>query len=195
MESTVTARSRDRARSGPGFPAYGPVDAALGYWLFYVVVDRATPTVVELTAGRVFELSPSLVRLGLAALLWFVLAVTVIDQLRSQFEALTGRASAGRGWVMLPVIPAQYWLLVYGVGAGLAGATALVTFEAGVNGAVTLIESAVTFDLAAILLLDVVAVVVFLVSFAVASFSLDRLTIRTIRELLADDRDHGASKR
>ncbi|WP_440991711.1 hypothetical protein [Haloarchaeobius baliensis] len=195
MESTVTARSRDHARLGPAFPAYGPVDAALGYWLFYVVVDRATPTVVDLFAGRVLELSPSLVRLGLAALLWFVLAVTVLDQLRTQFDALTGRSAAGRGWVIHPLIPAQYWLLVYGLGAGLAGATALVTFEVGVSGAVTLIEGIATFDLAAILLLDVVAVVVFFVSFAVASFSLDRLTIRTIRELLADDRDHGAPKR
>ncbi|WP_256300673.1 hypothetical protein [Haloarchaeobius salinus] len=196
METTVTTRTKKRPRREGGFPAYGPVDAALGYWLFYVVVDRATPTVVDLFAGRVLELSPSLVRLGLAALLWFVLAVTLLDQLRTQFDALTRRSVPERDWWSVSrLVPDQYWMLAYGLGTVLAGATALVTFEVGTAAAVTLIESVATVDVAAISLLDVVAVVVFFVSFAVASFSLDRLAIRAIRVLLAGERVSTAPKR
>ncbi|MFD1647539.1 hypothetical protein [Haloarchaeobius litoreus] len=195
MDTHVTTSTGTRPRREGGFPAYGPVDAALGYWLFYVVVDRATPTVVELFAERVLEVSPTLVRLGLAAVLWFVLAVTVLDQLRTQFDALTGRSGRRRGFVAGHLLPAQYWLLVFGLGVALGGATALVTFEVGLDGAVTLIESVATLDVAAILLLDVVAVVVFFGSFAVASFSLDRLTVRVIRELLTEGRESAAPKR
>lgn len=196
METRVTTSTMGRTGGGNGFPAYGPVDAALGYWLFYVIVDRATPTVVDLFGGGVLDLSPSLLRLGLATLLWFVLAVTVVDQLRTQFDALNGGEADDRGWLSVSrLVPDQYWLLAYGLAAALAGATALVTFEVGVAAAVTLIESIATFDVAAILMLDVVTVVVFFVSFAVASFSIDRLTIRTVRALLAVEDAPTAPKR
>jgi hypothetical protein len=70
------------------FPAYGPIEAILGYVLFYVLVDRATPVVVETFSETVLDLSPSFLEFGLAMALWFVLGVTAIDQVRRQLAAL-----------------------------------------------------------------------------------------------------------
>lgn len=185
MEATLEGRYRDRARRGPAFPAYGPVDAALGYWLFSVVVDRATPTVVAVFSERVLDLSPATVTFGLAAVLWVVLAVKVIDQFASQVRALTGDGDETRLWVPA-LVPRPYWVLAYGLVTALAGSVAVVTFQPGVDATVTLFESVATLDVAAILLLDVGAVVVFYLAFAVASYCLDRLVIRTVRVALGN---------
>jgi hypothetical protein len=185
MDTTVSTRTGSgSARPGP-FPAYGPVDAALGYWLFYVVVDRATPTVLDVFNDRVPDVSPSLVALGLAGLLWLVLGLTVLDQAKRQYVALTDRSDSSRPWMPTNLVPATYWVLVYGLLAALAGSTAVATFGAGVDATVTLIESVMTLEVGEILLLDVVTLVVFYLAFAVATYCLDRLTIRTLREILS----------
>lgn len=185
MDTTVTTRMGSGPTRSAPFPAYGFVDAALGYWLFYIVVDRATPTVVDVFSERVPDVSPSLVGLGLAGLLWLVLALTVLDHAKRQFAALRGRTDTSRPWMPTKLVPATYWVLVYGLLAALAGSTAVVTFGAGVDATVTLIESVMTLDVANVLLLDVVTLVVFYLAFAVATYCLDRLTIRTLREILS----------
>ena len=93
--------SRTRSRERRPVPAYGPVDALLGYGLFYVVVERATPTVVAVVGDAVGD--AALVRLGLALALWFVLAVTLIDQLQRQLAALGVVSGDGsRRWRLAP---------------------------------------------------------------------------------------------
>ena len=55
MSTRVDSGSHTGSRDGRYVPAYGPVDAVLGYALFYVVVDRATPTVVDVGTTVQFE--------------------------------------------------------------------------------------------------------------------------------------------
>ena len=69
-------------------PAYGPVEGVLGVALFYVLVDRASPMVVSVTAELLPGVPASAIRTSLAASIWVVGAVTVVDQLRRQLAAL-----------------------------------------------------------------------------------------------------------
>ncbi|MFB6164584.1 MAG: hypothetical protein ABEJ31_05445 [Haloarculaceae archaeon] len=177
--SRSSAGSRGRRRR---FPANGPLDALLGYALFYLLVDRATPTVVDVFATAVPDLEPALLRFGLAALLWFVLAVTVIDQARRQYAALTG--TDDDGWSVVEFIPVETrWLGSLGL-AVVGGAIAAATFDRAVETAVSLIPVVATLDVGAFDPVAVAVLVVFFVAFDVASTALDRLVLGGIRALL-----------
>lgn len=184
MNTPVTTRSRTATRSGRHVPAYGPVDAVLSFVVFYVFVERATPTVVDVLFG-VLDVAPSAIGFGLAALLWFVLAVTAIDQVRRQFAALgvgsredVARAHRGRATPSEPQALAYVALLLVG------GLVAYWTFEPAVRSGIDLIQFAATLDSAVFVPVDVVLMVVFFVAFAAATKSLDRLTIGAVRTLL-----------
>lgn len=178
METRFVTTLGTGSRSGRRFPAYGPVDAALGYWLFYVVVDRLTPTVVELFTAQVVDFDPAPVRHSLALLLWLVLVVTVLGQLREQVDALVGRDEGSRRW-----IPESYWLVGHGVSLLVAGAVAALTFDVGIEATRSLLVHVATLDLRLGLLVDVLTVVVFFGSFGVATRSLDRLVVGGLRGL------------
>src|SRR6056297_2245399 len=105
MEYTSSSRSTATARDRPQFPAYGPIDAVLGLVLFYVVVDRATPTVVDVFGEVLPDVSSSTVELGLAIFLWFVVAVTLIEQLRRQLIALAVLESDQRESIVADILP------------------------------------------------------------------------------------------
>lgn len=178
MSTTVHARPVG-ARRTPVLPAYGPVDACLGYLVFYVFVDRATPTVVEVVTGALSGVPGSAVRVGLGFALWFVLAVTVIDQLRRQYEAYVAAqrdeaAGHPEPWLL------AHLLLVLG-----PGAIAVLTFDGAVETGIRLIELVATLDVAAFPPVDVALMVVFFVAFGLSSWALDRLLIGGLRELLA----------
>lgn len=173
------------SREAPRFPEYGPVDASLGFALFYVLVVRATPTVVEVLTD-VLSVSPSFVGTGLAALLWFVLAVTVLDQARRQLAAL-GVGSYEGGWPNRPKsgVPSRELALAYLGGLVVGGLLAWWTFAPAVETAVALIRVVAARDVGAFDLLAFLVMVVFFVSYAVATRSLDRLVVGGIRAALA----------
>lgn len=189
MSTHVDAESRTGSRGGRYVPAYGPVDALLGYVLFYVVVDRATSTVVDVFGGLLTGLSPSAVRLGLAAFLWFVLVVTGIEQARRQLAALgvVGEDRVGRAvWSWTRAIPTEPQALAYLVLLVVGGLLAAWTFEGAIETAVSLIRVVGALDLEAFVLGEFLVMVVFFVSFEVATFALDRLLIGGVREMLAE---------
>ncbi|MFB6184581.1 MAG: hypothetical protein ABEI96_08510 [Haloarculaceae archaeon] len=182
------ASPRTGSRTRGYVPAYGPVDAAFGFALFYVLVDRATPTVVAVLTDALADVSPSFVRLGLAAVLWFVLGVTVLDQFRRQLAAL-GLAShhAVRPRTAARGTPSRAQTVAYALGVVVGGAVAAWTFERAVETAVSLIRVVAALDAGAFVSVEFLVMVVFFVAFGVATHSLDRLVVGGVRALLADE--------
>ncbi|WP_233194385.1 hypothetical protein [Haloferax marisrubri] len=183
----------DRTRKHGPFPAYGPVDAALGFVVFYLFVERATPTIVEIMTGVVPGLSASAVGFGLAAFLWFIFVVTTLDQLRRQLAALgvvageSGRADRAGSGRVVPSIP---WLLVYAVVAAIGGSIAAFTFDRAVDAGIALIRLVAgvgvgVFPVGAFPLVEFLAMVVFFVAFGAATHSLDRLLVGSVRVAFA----------
>lgn len=168
------------------------MDAVLGCVLFYVVVDRAAPTVVDVVPS-VLGVSPSLVRLGLAASLWFVLVVTLLEQVRRQLTALGVLDGDLRGSLWSPAVPSETRGLAYVVLLIVGGLLAAWTFESAVETAVSLIRVVATLDVGAFDLAEFGVMVVFFVSFEAATYALDRLLVGGFRTILADgDRTDGA---
>ena len=169
------------------FPAYGPIEAGLGYVLFYVLVGRTTPAIVTVFSETVLDLSPSFVRFGLAALLWFVLVITAIDQLRRQLATLgivTYDEYQLRVWSR--VTPASLRTAGYLV-AFVAGAVlAMITFDTAVEALLSLIPAVATVDVVAFDLAEIFVIVVFFLTYSVAAHSLDRLVISGIRGLMSE---------
>lgn len=169
------------------FPAYGPIEAILGYVLFYVLVDRATPVVVETFSETVLDLSPSFLEFGLAMALWFVLGVTAIDQVRRQLAAL-GLVSYDeyqlRVWSR--VTPSSLRTTGYLVAVVVGGGVAVLTFQRAIETLVSLIPLFATVDPAGFDIIGLLAMVTFFVAYGIATHSLDRLVIGTIHALSAD---------
>jgi hypothetical protein len=176
-------------RDGPGdegaFPAYGPIDAVLGYALFYLIVDRATPVIVETFSETVLDLSPSFVRFGLAAALWAILALTVFEHPRRQLAALglvTDNRDRLRLWsrVSPPSIRSAGYLVALAVGAAVAA----VTVDPAIGTVVSLIRVLATLETAAFDPVAVLVMLVFFVAYGLATHALDRLVVDGLRALL-----------
>lgn len=191
MTAHVTSGSRV-GRPGRRFvPAYGPIDAVIGFALFYYVLDRATPTVVEVLSDAFPLVGPSAYRLVLASFLWFVLAVTVFDQTRRQLVALgvLSDDQSGRQWLppeWVPAVPSLTHLAGYLVLLLVGGTLAVLTFDRAVDTVMEMIGVVATMDVAAFVRVDFFTMVVFFVAFGVATFALDRAVIGGIRVLLYD---------
>lgn len=169
------------------FPAYGPVEGLLSFVLFYVVVTRATPTVVDVVTDVLPSVSPSLVGFGLAAFIWFVLVVTVIDQGHRQLVALGvvgGDERSPTLWAY--VIPAGASTVAYLVVLVVAGALAWWTFDRAIVTAVEVIRWVAALDFGAFVSYDFLVMVVFFVAFGLATNSLDRLVVGGLRAAFAE---------
>lgn len=168
-------------------PPYGPVEALLGYLLFYVVVARATPTIVSGT-GEVFPgVAPGAVRFALAAFLWFVFVVFTVDQLRRQLAALgIGSHDQVDPDPSTRAPPSEPLTLACLVGLVFGGIFLWATFEAGLAAVVTFVGAMVPVDPEALLAVDALVLVVFFVAFGVVTWSLDRLVVGGLRWALAD---------
>lgn len=168
------------------FPAYGPIEAVLGYALFYVLVDRVTPAVVAVF-GEDVGLSPSFVRFGLAAALWFVLAVTAPDQVRRQLAALgVGSDDDYRLRTWSRVTPESVRTAGYLAALVVGSGVALVTFESAVEALLSLIPVVGAVDVAAFDFVDLLVLITFFVAYSAATHSLDRLVVGALRALTAD---------
>lgn len=173
------------ADSGPSVPAYGPIDAVLGYALFYVVVDRITPSVTAVLAD-ILSVAPSTIGFGLAAALWFVLVVTVLDQARRQLAALgVGTADAvrheatQRGTLSEP--QTEFYLAALLVG----GVVAAWTFDTAMTTIPSLVRVVSTADPGGFVIRAFLETVVFFAAFGTATRALDRLLVGAIRQWLA----------
>lgn len=147
--------------------------------MFYVVVGRVTSTVVDAVTGVLSGVSASAVGFGVAAFVWFVFLVTVVDQLRRQLGALDvieydegSRSTLSRTGVIVSV------------GASVVGGlVALLTFERAVDGVRVLIHVLVPVRDGGLPWADLASVVVFFVAFGVAARAVDRLVITGVRRL------------
>ncbi|WP_254764856.1 hypothetical protein [Natrinema marinum] len=185
MSAANDSSHRSDTGSELAFPAYGPIDAALGYGLFYLVVDRATPTIVAVFTEVLPDVSPSLIGLGLAMLLWVVLLVTVLDQLRRQLAALgivthaavrprrSGRSRPSVGRLLLSLAVAT-----------VGGLIAAWTYDPALEAVVSLIRVVEVADIDVLVPTEVGLLLVFFVSFEIAARSVDKLVIGGLRALL-----------
>lgn len=179
-------RRSERVRR-PRLPAYGPIDGVLGFVVFYVFVERATPTVVDVFTTAVPGFSAFTVGFGLAALLWFVLAVTLLDQLQRQLAAVgVGSQSAVSRADREAGIPGETRLFVYLAGLTIGGVIAVWTFETAVQTGITMIRIVGTLDATGFALVEFLTMIGFFVSFAAATHSLDRIVIGTVRRVIGD---------
>lgn len=186
MQTYADADRRIEGASGGHVPAYGPVEALFGYTLFYVVVDRATPTITA-TFAEILAVPPSLVGLGLAVLLWFVLLATGFDQVRRQLAALGyGSHDAVTRDADRFGTPSEGQALGY-LALLLVGSVVVVwTFETALATTVSMIRIVTAVDPSGFVLEEIAVMVLFFVAFGVATRALDRLVIGGLRELLAD---------
>lgn len=181
--STGTDHRRGRR---PRLPAYGPVDAVVGFAVFFIFVERATPTVLVVVTSAVPGISAETVGLGLAAVLWVVLGIVLFEQLQRQLAAvgLGTRSTVARAERQAGV-PGEVRVVAYFGGLAVGGAVALWTFETAVLTGISLIRIVGTLDTEPFVLVEFAIMVVFFVSFAAASHSLDRLVIGTVRRVVA----------
>jgi hypothetical protein len=186
LHMSVSVAGEPRHEDESQFPAYGPIEAGLGYVLFYVLVDRATPAIVTVFSETVLDLSPSFVRFGIAALLWFILVVTAIDQIRRQLAALgivTYDEYQLRVWsrVTPPSLRTAGYLMALVAGS----AVAVITFDRAVEALLSLILAVATVNVVAFNLPEIFVMIVFFLSYSVAAHSLDRLVVGGIRVLMS----------
>jgi len=186
MHSEVTDPTRGTDGSGRRFPAYGPVEALLGFALFYVLVDRTTATLVAVFTD-VLDVAPSAVGFALAAILWFVGTVTLVEQVRRQRAALgVGTHDEVARDARSPTVPSETRALVALATVLVGGLVAAWTFERAVDVVASLARIVGTVDVTAVPLADVAVLVVFFVSYGAATRALDRLVIGGIRGAVWD---------
>lgn len=184
--SPVGETHHDDEKESP-FPTYGPIEASLGYLLFYVLVDRVTPAVVTVSSDTVLGLSSSFVRFGLAIALWFILVVTAIDQTRHQLAALgVGTYDDYRLRVWSRVTPTSLRTAGYLLALIASTVVAVITFDRAVEALMSLIPVVATVDVAAFDFVELFVMVVFFVAYSVAAHSLDRLVIGGIQALMSE---------
>ncbi|WP_227133083.1 hypothetical protein [Halorubellus salinus] len=179
-ERTATNSEASAAAAGGVFhPAYGPVDAVLGYVLFYVVVERVTPAVVDVVTDAFPGISQSTVTFGLAALIWVALGLTVVDQVGRQVAAFRGRTDE----TLWARIPSETEATVASLAVVVGGALAASTFTAAMATLPDAVRALATFDVAGVVALDVVTLATFFVSYAAATWGADRLLVGGMRVL------------
>ena len=175
---TATPNGSSDPRPDAGFPAYGPVEAALGYVVFYVFVTRATPTVAEVLPSAIEGLAPSTVRFGLAVVLWLALAANLLEQVRRQVVAV--RTGYGDDFFQAAVAT-ETWMLGYGLMLLFGGLVAWVTFDRAVESGIEMLRILVTLDFGALVVAEVVVLIAFFVCWGVAIRAADRLVIGGLR--------------
>lgn len=120
-------------------------------------------------------------------MLWFILVVTFLDQLRRQFAALGfGSRNKGRHAERSRDAPTDLHPVESLVVFLLGGIIAVGTFEPAVQSGISLIRIVGTLDVTRFVLFEFVPMVVSFITFASATRALDRLIIGSIRKLSSD---------
>jgi len=184
MTTYVGSDVRGEAPRRSHVPAYGPIDAALGFALFYVIVDRATPAVVAVFTD-LLDVAPSAVGVALAEILWFVGTLTLVDQLRRQLAALgVGTHDEVAREARSRAVPSETRTLAYLTVLLVCGLLAAWTFQSALDTAVSLVYLVRALDVGAFVTGEILELVVFVVSYGLASHALDRLVIGGVRAAL-----------
>jgi hypothetical protein len=180
---TATSRSAGHDLQGRGLPlpAYGPIEGLLGFLMFYVFVDRATPTIVSVVTGQLAGVSAGAVRTWAAAALWVILGLTVLDHARRQYVA--ARDAVEHPEPVRP--PSRERLLGYLVVVLVGGGIAALTLEPAIQMGITTIRLVSTLDVSLFVLSEFLLMVLFFVTFGSATWSVDRLLIGGLRRLTA----------
>ncbi|OSP00139.1 hypothetical protein B9H04_10225 [Halorubrum ezzemoulense DSM 17463] len=126
---SVASAARRVDEDDSQFPPHGPVEACLGYLLFYILVIRVTPAVVATSGDAALSLPSSFVRFGLAAALWFVLVVTAVDQARRLAALGVGTNDDPGLRVRSRVVPSSPRTTGYLLALIADTAVAMVTFD------------------------------------------------------------------
>ncbi|MDB9232669.1 hypothetical protein [Halorubrum ezzemoulense] len=126
---SVASAARRVDEDDSQFPPHGPVEACLGYLLFYILVIRVTPAVVAMSGDAALSLPSSFVRFGLAAALWFVLVVTAVDQARRLAALGVGTNDDPGLRVRSRVVPSSPRTTGYLLALIADTAVAMVTFD------------------------------------------------------------------
>lgn len=171
-------------------PAYGPVEAAVGYVLFFILVDRATPVLVDELAAPFPDAVPEPFMTYAAVVLWLVLVALLLATVRGQLAANPRTfADADERESFLDEQRRDRWR--YRIDAALVvvgGAATVLTWDVFVAVLVDLLSVVVVeLDGATPALPgaeEVAVSVVFLVGVAALARGLDRLLVGGVRELL-----------
>jgi hypothetical protein len=171
------------------YPAYGPIEAVVGVGLFYLIVDRVTPTLVAGLDGPLPDLVPEPLTTFMAFLLWVVLGATVtgvvLTQLRENPREFTTPAECDE--FLASNQPSAWEYSRNGAMALLGGAIALLTWNTFIfvlrSITVVVVEPGGAVE-ATVAVTDVAVFVVFLVGFAACVRGLDRLVVGGLRDLV-----------
>ena len=185
----MSVDTESRARSvgrGAHVPAYGPVESILTYVLFFIVIDRATPTFRVVLSDVIPGISPGDVGFALAAFIWFVLVVSIIDQSRRQAAALgLGRHRSVDRDRSKAAVPSESRFLLSLVGAIVGAIVAYWTFESAMEMAIATIEIVFYLDVGGFDVAAFAVMVLFFVAWGPVTWTVDRLVIGGIRAVLA----------
>lgn len=120
----------DRGNTGRAtyfVPAYGPIEAVIGYVLFYVLVDIGTPVAMEAFAATGIGVDPSVIGNAGAIALWVILGLTVFgqtaEQIRGNPRRFSDREAAGTYLSAMAPTGARIrtWVVLFVVGAAITG--------------------------------------------------------------------------
>lgn len=171
-------------------PSYGPVEAAVGYVLFYLIVERATPVLVDELAAPFPDLVPEPFTTYAAILLWLFLVVILLATVRGQLaDNPRTFADAGEREAFLEERRRAHWRYrVDGALVVAGGAATVLTWDVFVGVLVDLLSVVVVeLDGATPALpggQEIAIFVVFFVGVAALARGLDRLLVGGVRELL-----------
>jgi hypothetical protein len=188
--STSGETRSERRRFAIYYPEYGIVEAAIGYALFYTVVEFATPILVESLAADFPEYVPGPVGTWAAAALWIILGLTILGQLAEQSGPNPHVFETREELVhFLQDERPSEWGYQLNVTLTLLGGIVVWALWAGFFEALEELLRAMP-DLDAVVALSpetIGTIAVFAIGFAALSHGLDRLATGLVREALYRD--------
>jgi hypothetical protein len=181
------ARGRTRGTFRVFYPEYGPVEAALGLVVLYLVVDVATPVLVESLAEPLPDLVPEPLTTLTAASLWVLSALVVfaaaLDQWRVNPREFGSREDRDR---FLDANRLEEWRYYANAGLVLAGAAVAVvswdTFRAVLEPVLVTVVEVDAASLSGTPIADVVVFVAFFVGVSAVTRGIDRVVVGSLRE-------------
>lgn len=175
------------------YPEFGPVDAVLGFALFYFLVGLATVVAVDSLANSAPTLVPEPLSTWAAYLLWVVLALVALGQLVVQVQSnpRTFATAAERRQFLETRRPTERQYRWWAVWVFVGGAVAYVTFSRFVPTFATVVRFFVDLFVGPVptgpfRVVDAFLFVSFFVAYSVLTRGLDRLVIGSLRSLVAD---------
>lgn len=175
------------------YPAFGPVDALLGYAFFYFVVGLGTAVALDALAPVAPEMVPEPLGTWAAILLWVVLGLVVLGQTAEQVRTNPRRfeSEADRAAFLTRHRPSERRYLWWASWVLVGGTVAYLFFPGFVESFARFVRFFVAAFAGAIgprslRLGDAVNLVGFSLGFAALTRGLDHLVVGSLRALLAD---------